>query len=256
MNYRTISLIVPVWNEAATLGVILKSLSRLELPKGFTKEIIVIDDGSKDNSARIIKNFIKWSKNPGGLGKQNNFKFFANKVNLGKTQTVKKGLVKSTGDYVIIQDADLEYEPEEIPMLLNYLLEHNLDVVYGNRFGRNNKIIHWHYYFGNRFLSLFSNFFTYPRIRKYIPDMEVGYKLIAGKIARQIASRISTRSRFGLEPEITARLARYLKNDQSHLRFGVIPITYRPRTLAQGKKIRISDGFKALKEILKYNLFT
>ncbi|HLD03880.1 MAG TPA: glycosyltransferase family 2 protein [Candidatus Dojkabacteria bacterium] len=255
MNYRTISLIVPVWNEAATLGAILKKLAQLELPKGFIKEIIIIDDGSQDKSARIIKNFINWNKNSGSPGKQTKYKYFTNKRNLGKTQTVKKGILKSTGDYVIIQDADLEYEPKEIPMLLNLLLKHNLDVVYGNRFGRKNEVIHWHYYFGNRFLSLFSNLFTYPRIRKFIPDIEVCYKMIAGDTARKIAARISTRSRFGLEPEITARLARYLKKDRSHLRFGVFPVTYRPRTQAQGKKIRISDGLKALKEILKYNLF-
>ena len=129
-----------------------------------------------------------------------------------------------------------------------------LDVVYGNRFGKKNKVIYWQNYFGNKSLSIFSNLFTYPRIKTWIPDMEVCYKLINGNAARRIAEQIVSKSTFGLEPEITAKLSRY-KVNKKHLKFGVVPISYYPRTLAEGKKMHaIKDGIKALKEILRFNL--
>ena len=148
----------------------------------------------------------------------------------------------------------MEYEPEDLSHMLDWALSKDLDVVYGDRFGGDNGLLYLSFFVGNKFVSFVSNLFTFPRIKKWIPDMEVCYKLVRGSVIRKIAPNISATSSFGLEPEITARLAKYRLKDK-HLKWGVIPVRYYPRTIEQGKKIRYTDGIKAILEIIKYNLF-
>jgi glycosyltransferase involved in cell wall biosynthesis len=242
---KTISFIIPAWNEERTLQDLVNKVLKVELPKDFNKEIIIVNDASKDKTGEIIDQLAKKFKE---------IKGFHNEKNSGKTQTVKNGIAKSTGDYVIIQDADLEYDPNEIVDLVNLLTEKRLDVVYGNRFGKKNKVIYWQNYAGNQFLSIISNIFTYPRIKVWISDMEVCYKLMRGDVAREIGKTIQSTSKFGLEPEITAKLSRY-RIDGRRLKFGIVPISYYPRTIAEGKKMNaINDGLKAIREIFMFNL--
>ena len=240
-----LSIIIPVYNEEKTLEELVNKVLSIRLPNDFEKEVILVNDGSKDTSWEIIQKLVEKNKEVFGI---------QNDRNMGKTQTVKNGIIKSTGDYIVIQDADLEYDPNELVDLLNLARSENLDVVYGNRFGKKNKVIYLKNYIGNKTLSFISNLFTYPRLKVQIPDMEVCYKLINGDIAREIAQTIESKSNFGFEPEITAKLSKY-KKDGNHLTIGILPISYYPRSIEDGKKMKaIEDGFKALKEIIKFNL--
>jgi len=240
-----LSLIVPAYNEESTLEDLIDKVLTFKLYQDFEKEIIIVNDGSKDKTWEVMLNLSK---------KYPNIKSFQNEKNSGKSQTVKNGIQYSTGDYLVIQDADLEYEPSDISKMLELLLLKKLDVVYGNRFGKRNKVIYLQNYVGNLLLSVISNIFTFPRIKTWIPDMEVCYKLMKGDIAREIGKGIVSKSTFGLEPEITAKLSRY-KIKGSHLKFAVFPVSYYPRSIAEGKKMHaFRDGIKALKEIIKFNL--
>jgi glycosyltransferase involved in cell wall biosynthesis len=240
-----LSLIIPVYNEERTIAQLLDKVLEVSLPDGFTKEIIVVNDCSKDTSAEIIKKHAQ--AHPEII-------FMENDVNSGKSQTVIKGLKASTGDWTVIQDADLEYVPSEIAGMLKFGLDNNLDVVYGDRFGKNNKVIYLQNWIGNRLLSAFSNIFTFPRIGKFIPDMEVCYKLVKGEIMRDIAQGLVSKTVFGFEPEVTAKLSKY-KLRGTYLNWGIYPISYMPRSIAEGKHMKaFQDGFKALLEIIKFNL--
>lgn len=239
---KKLSIIIPAYNEESTLEQIIRKVEEITLPRNILKEITIINDCSKDKTLSIAEDLKQ---------KYHNISVINNVQNLGKTQSVKKGILKSSGDYVIIQDADLEYDPKDIERMLSVALKDRVDVVYGNRFNKDNVLIYKSFYLGNKIVTFISNIFTYPRIKKYIPDMEVCYKLIKGNIARKVAKNISAKSSFGLEPEITARLARYNKD----LKWSIVSIKYSPRTIEQGKKIRYSDGLKAVIEIIKYNLF-
>lgn len=239
-----LSIVIPAYNEEKTLEELVGRVINIQLPQNFTKEIIIVNDGSKDRTWEIMQNL---------ASKNSEIQAIQNEKNMGKSQTVRNGLLHTTGEWVIIQDADLEYEPNEIPDLVNLALKEDLDVVYGNRFGKKNKVIYWQNYIGNKFLSATSNIFTYPRIKTWIPDMEVCYKLIKGDVIRDIAQGIESKSNFGLEPEITAKLSKYKLNGK-HLKFGIVPISYYPRSIAEGKKMKaFEDGFKAIKEIMLYN---
>jgi glycosyltransferase involved in cell wall biosynthesis len=243
---RLLSIIIPIYNEEKTLSQILEKVLEINLPENYQKEIILCNDCSKDSSQQIIDEYCE---------KYDFIKSIKNSKNLGKTQTVKNGLLKSTGDWVVIQDADLEYDPEDLVFMLDQALNRKVDVVYGNRFGQYNGVIYWKNFLGNLFLSIFSNFFTIFRIRVFIPDMEVCYKMIRGDIIREIAPQITSTSNFGFEPEITARLGHYCKNID-HLNFLILPISYYPRSIEEGKKMNaFKDGIKALVEIVKFNLF-
>jgi len=240
-----LSIVIPAWNEENTLENLINKLLAVKFSNEIELEIILNNDGSKDKTWEIMQEL---------QTKHKEIKAYSNERNMGKSQTVRNGILKSTGDLVIIQDADLEYDPNEIVTLVDLMKNSNLDVVYGNRFGKENKVIYYKNYYGNKVVSFFSNLFTYPRIKTWIPDMEVCYKLIRGDIARDIARDITATSRFGLEPEITAKLAKY-KVKGKHLRFGILPINYYPRSVAEGKKLNaIEDGMKAVWEIIKYNL--
>lgn len=246
-NLSKISIVVPAYNEEKTICAILEKLLDIDF-FGLQKEIIVINDCSKDNTLKVVEDF---SKNFSSV-----FKVISNEKNLGKSQSVKKGILESTGDVVVVQDADLEYNPNDLKVMLEVMVDKKCDVVYGNRFGKKNKVIYWQNYFGNKFLSFISNLFTFPRIKKWIPDMEVCYKMVKGPIIRNLAKKITSRSNFGIEPEITAMLSKYKKNGELNLHFEIVPIDYFPRSIAEGKKMKaIRDGFKALKEIIIFNLF-
>lgn len=242
---KVFSIVIPAYNEEKTIKKLLEKVSNFVLPEGYKKEIIIINDCSKDKTEQIVKEYIKQRKG---------YSLISNEVNLGKTQSVKRGLQKTTGDWVVIQDADLEYEPEDLSHMLDWALTKNLDVIYGDRFGGDNGLLYLSFFLGNKIVSFVSNIFTFPRIKKWIPDMEVCYKLVKGSVIREIAPQITAKSSFGLEPEITAKLARYNKKGKP-LRWGIVPIRYYPRTIEQGKKIRYSDGVKAVIEIIKYNIF-
>lgn len=236
---------MPAYNEEKSLKEIIQLVQKVRFPSNISTEIIIVDDGSKDRTLEIATELAITHKN---------IVVFAQPKNMGKSQAVKKGIELSKGDFVIIQDADLEYDPNEIPAMLEMALNKSLEVVYGNRFGKKSKVIYWQNWIGNRSLSVFSNFFTYPRIKRWIPDMEVCYKLVKGDVIRKIAKSIESKTMFGIEPEITAKLSKY-KVDGRHLRVAVVPISYFPRTIKEGKKMKaFKHGTLALIEILKFNI--
>lgn len=238
---KKLSIVIPAYNEGKTIAKLLELVYDLKLPYSYEKEIIIVNDFSSDSTGLVVR---------GKISKWRNAKLIDNDKNLGKTQSVKKGLTETTGDFVVIQDADLEYDPKDLIKMLRLAIEDNLDVVYGNRFSGQNKMLYRSFYLGNKLVTFVSNLFTFLRIRRVIPDMEVCYKLVRGDIIRKIAPRIVSKSGFGLEPEITARLAR-----TKGLRWGIVPISYNPRTIEEGKKINYIDGIKAIVEIIRFNLF-
>lgn len=243
-----LSIIIPAYNEEKTLELIFNKVFTAfsTLIDQNQLEVVMVNDCSKDSTKQIIEKLKL---------KYNFIVHIDNEKNLGKSQSVRSGILRSKGEYIVIQDADLEYEPSDIYEMLRVAYDQNMDVVYGNRFGKKNKVIYWHNYIGNLALSAFSNLFTFPRIKVWITDMEVCYKLIKGDIARDVAKSIISKSNFGFEPEVTAKLSKY-KLDNRNLHFYVVPIYYYPRTVAEGKKIHfLKDGIKALVEIIRFNLF-
>lgn len=246
-----LSIIIPAFNEEKTISEVLEKISMLKITDHnnleIEKEIIVVNDCSGDKTEEIVTALSK---------KYPIIKLLTNQENMGKSQSVKRGILDSTGDWVVIQDADLEYDPEDFVFILQQVLKNNCDVGYGNRFGIDNGIGYIANFWGNIFVSACSSIFTSARLHVYIPDMEVCYKLIRGAVAREIGKDLVSRSNFGFEPEITARLSRYKKADNVHLKFIVLPIKYYPRTFAEGKKMHaVKDGIKAIIEIIKFNLF-
>lgn len=244
MKYKTLSIVIPIYNEEKTLRQLLDKVLSVQFP--IATEIILIDDGSKDKSWRMMQEY----------SRKKNVIAFQNEENMGKSQTVRRGVLESTGDLVVVQDADLEYEPAELVEFVAMFAEEAVDVVYGNRFGKKNRTIYPVLWLGNTFLSMVSNFFTYLRARMWVRDMEVCYKMIRGEFFRDIAGHLQATSTFGLEPEITARIARFKKKSGRHLKVRQVPISYYPRSYSEGKKISpIRDGLRAVFEIVKYNLF-
>ena len=247
MKIKKISLVMPVYNEEKTLAMILDKV--LNIKWGVSLEMIIVNDCSTDSSFKIMQSYQKRFKQ---------IKILSNHKNIGKSQTVKRGIISSTGDLVAIQDSDLEYDPNDLLKILKLFHKKDIDAVYGNRFGRNNKIIYYSNWFGNRSLSMLSSLFTYLRARMWTSDMETGYKVIKGFIFRDIAKTIDAKTSFGFEPEVTAKLSKYKIKEEGnrHIKFLQFPINYYPRTIAEGKKMKgLSDGIKALGEILRYNLF-
>lgn len=242
---KLLSLVIPAYNEEKTIESIIRTVFSLQMPQDWEIEAIVVNDHSKDTTASIVSKLT--SEFP-------KLVFVSNEQNLGKSRSVKKGILLTKGDFVAIQDADLEYDPKDLITMLKKAISEDLDVVFGNRFGKQNKLIYPTYYLGNMGVSLFSNIFTFPRMGKIVPDMEVCYKLIKGDVFRSIAQRLTATSTFGFEPEVTAKVARYRDSNNKKLTFGVLPISYNPRSFAEGKKILWSDGVKALIEIMAYNL--
>lgn len=233
---QKLSILIPVYNEAQTIAEVIVLISRLELRVGIEKEVIVINDCSTDTTALEIEKAIE-------LIKPLKIVLLNHSVNKGKGGAIHSGIKQATGDYTIIQDADLELEPIEINRLLDEVLNNGADIVYGSRFlGQKVKGGSWMSNLANSFLTRLSNFIF--RIR--ITDMETCYKLVPTKAFKALNL---VENRFGFEPEITAKLAK----DRS-LKWAEVPITYNARTEEQGKKIGWKDGFRAIWCILKYGL--
>ena len=202
------------------------------------KEIIIINDCSEDNTEKTISNYIQ---NNSDL----NIQYYKHEVNKGKGAAIHTGIQKATGDYLIIQDADLEYDPEEYNLLLKPIVSGFADVVYGSRFmgGNPHRVIFFWHTIGNKFLTFLSNMFT----NLNLTDMETCYKMFDTKVIQSISLK---EKRFGFEPEVTAKISRIPK-----IRIYEVGISYYGRTYEEGKKIGWKDGFRAIYCILKYGLF-
>lgn len=244
MKYNLLSFVIPVYNEEKTLSQILNKVEAVDL--GIEKEIILVNDCSTDRTPEILAE----------LEEAGGYQIFHNEENLGKSQTVRNGIMQSTGDLVVIQDADLEYDPQDLKQFVAEFEEGDWDVIYGNRFGLNNKVVYWQNWIGNRGLSLISSLFTGLRAGMWTQDMEVCYKMAKGEIFREVGQTIESTTNFGLEPEMTAKFSKYKKENGEHINWLQLPIHYFPRTKAEGKHMNaFKDGFKALQEIIRFNLF-
>jgi len=245
---KTLSIVIPMYNEQNSIQKILEKVAKVRLPNDIQKEIIIVDDASKDNSRALVEEFVDMDEG------NNRYILLKNYRNKGKSQTVKKGVLASTGELVVVQDADLEYNPNDLILFVNeFLSNQTLDVIYGNRFNSKNSFSSSIHSLGNRFVTMLSNLFTRPR--GFAPkDMETCYKMVRGDIMRSIFKSLESVSNFGLEPEVTSKLARYRKVNGKRLNFKEIDIYYKPRTVSQGKKMRwFKHGFEALLEILYFN---
>ncbi len=230
VNMMSVSVVIPCYNERTTIETIVQAV-RAASPE--LKEIIVVDDCSTDGTREVLKSAIEPMV----------AKVVYHEVNQGKGAALRTGFAHATGDVVIIQDADLEYNPEEYPKLLNPILQDKADVVYGSRFmgGEPHRVLYFWHMVGNRFLTLLSNMCT----NLNLTDMETCYKVFTREVLQQIQIQ---ENRFGFEPEITAKIARL------QCRIYEVGISYAGRTYQEGKKISWKDGIRALWCIFKYNL--
>lgn len=227
-----LSIIIPAYNEEKTIGEVLGALVR-EVPDAH--EIIVVDDGSIDNTYQVVESF---------CGKIPQLRLIRQPRNQGKTAALRTGFAASTGDVVIVQDADLEYDPVDIPELINPIEKGKADVVYGSRFmiRRAARVLYFKHFIANQFLTFLSNLFTDLNLS----DVETGYKVFRGEIIRNMVIETSG---FGFEIEVTAKVAKL------NCRVYEVPISYNGRTYEEGKKIGFKDGLFAILYIFKYNLF-
>ena len=234
-----LSIIIPVYNEGKTVHLVLDKVKSVDLISNIKKEIIVVNDCSTDNTEEALLNYI-------ANDKDGTIKYFKHEVNQGKGAALHTGIKKATGDYVIIQDADLEVDPNEYNDMLIPIVKGFADVVYGSRFigGRPHRVFSVWHSIGNKFLTNLSNLFT----KLNLSDMETCYKLFRTEIIKSIDLK---EKRFGFEPEVTAKIARV-----KGIRIYEIGISYYGRTREDGKKIGWKDGFRAIYCIIKYNVFS
>lgn len=232
-----LSIIIPAYNEEATIHKILEKVHQVKLIDNLEKEVIIVNDCSKDNTAAKIIAL----KNE----KYEYIKFVEHSVNKGKGAAIHSGIKEASGDYIIVQDADLEYDPNEYNILLKPIVDGFADVVYGTRFmgGKPHRILFFWHSIGNAVLTFLSNMFT----NLNLTDMETCYKLFKADIIKGINFK---ENRFGFEPEVTAKISRI-----ENIRIYEVGISYYGRTYAEGKKINWKDGFRAIFCIIKYGLF-
>jgi len=236
-KYKVLTIVIPCYNEEKTIKELLQKVFNAD-SAGLKKEIIIVDDASNDGTRKILKEKDIKSK----------CKILLHEKNLGKSSALKTAFQASTGDIVLIQDADLEYDPAEYRNLLEPILNNKADVVYGSRFigDRPHRVLYYWHSLMNQGLTTFSNMLSNINLT----DMETCYKVIRGDIIRQLAPTLESK-RFGFEPEITAKLAKI-----DGIRFYEVGISYYGRTYKEGKHINCLDGVRAIWEIIKYNVFS
>lgn len=235
---KTLSILIPAYNEERTIHLILDRVRDVQLLNKIKKEIIIVNDCSSDNTVGALEEYM--AKNP-----EMGIQLYSQEKNQGKGAAIHKAISLATGDFLIVQDADLEYDPREYNDLLKPIIEGNADVVYGSRFigGNPHRILFFWHSIGNKFLTQLSNMFT----NLNLTDMETCYKLMNTKVAQSLNLK---ENRFGFEPELTAKLSRV-----PNIRIYEVGISYYGRTYQEGKKIGWRDGFRAIYCIIKYRIF-